>query len=220
MSQELSAHLYNCLRSDAYAVCRINGIGQAKIDDLKAITKIEKKILKNKYNSKDYAIDITSNSSALFTLSKLKKCLNTTKKINNNKLVTELVRRYFNDNNYSVQQEIFWRNPGGREIFPHQDRVYECKKHLSIVIPLSKVKLTSSPLVYCPIAEDIEVPHVFSIKNSRYCAKDFKYRYELPYTSGDIIIHTQSSLHKAKKPNIKSTRITYLRLIVKEILPK
>ncbi len=219
MSRELSVNLYNCLRSDAYAVFRIDGIGQAKIDDLKALARIEKQILKNKYNSKDYMVDKTSNSSALFTLSKLEKCLNTTKVIKNNRIVTELVRRYFDGVNYSIQQEIFWRNPGGREIFPHQDRVYDCDKHLSIVVPLSQVKIKSSPLVYCPIAEDIKVPHVFSLKNSRYCAKDFKYRYELPYTSNDIIIHTQTSLHKAKKPNIKSTRITYLRLIIKEILP-
>lgn len=218
MSQDLTAHLYNCLRSDAYAVFRIDGIEQSKIADLKELTRIEEQILRNEYNSKDYIIDKTSNSSVLFTLSKLKQCLNTTKMVKNNRIITQLLSRYFDNNSYSVQQEIFWRNPGGREIFPHQDRVYDCERHLSIIIPLSQVTLQSSPLVYCPISENIEVPHVFSFKNSRYCAKDRKYRYALPYTSDDIVVHTQSSLHKAKKPNTKGRRITYLRLIVKEML--
>ena len=108
MSQDLTAHLYNCLRSDAYAVFRIDGIEQSKIADLKELTRIEEQILRNEYNSKDYIIDKTSNSSVLFTLSKLKQCLNTTKMVKNNRIITQLLSRYFDNNSYSVQQEIFW----------------------------------------------------------------------------------------------------------------
>jgi hypothetical protein len=202
------------LKKQGYITFNIYDIEQRKEEDVKTIGKLEQNILSHKLEA-ECIVDTKSSNAELFTLSNIKSELETAKSIINQQDIRETIKYYLECEEPRFSQEIFWRNPGGLPITPHQDTCYTEKKHLSVIIPLTETSSKEGALQYAISSESEKYKHEFSIRQHQYYAKGIEgKKFIVPYQREQVIIHTPTSLHKARNPKKGGKRGIYIRLIV------
>ena len=202
------------LKNQGYATFKINNIEQHKEEDIKTIGRLEQNVLSRKLKA-ECIVDTKSSNAELFTLSNIKSELETARNVINQQDIREIIENYLESEKPRFSQEIFWRNPGGLPITPHQDICYTEKKHLSVIIPLTQTSSKEGALQYAISSESEKYKHEFSIRQHQYCAKGIEgKKFIVPYQREQVIIHTPTSLHKARNPKKGGKRGIYIRLIV------
>ena len=89
------------------------------------------------------------------------------------------------------------------------------KKNLLVIIPLTQTSIKEGALQYAITSESEKYKHEFSIRQHQYCAKGIEgKKFMVPYQREQVIIHTPTSLHKARNPTKGGKRGIYIRLIV------
>ena len=218
-SDNLLSLTYQSILLNGYAVIP-DSITKATLHhDFQLVDHFEKSIL-NRSCKANFILDDSKVSKYIYHLYSAPSDLKVWSIIKNNPMISQIIAKYFFRLPTNIQFEIFWRNPGGKPIQPHQDNSYSKVKQLSFVIPLSFISPHYSPLKYSPVSENTNLAHRFSFYNMAwYCIEmTSKNKFVMPYQSGDIIVHSEFSLHKASNPPSTAARITYARMLVSEIV--
>lgn len=128
----------------------------------------------------------------------------------------------FNPEEMVMSQEIFFRNPGGKPIFPHQDLIYEQtplkERILSLNISLTGLNYAEGRMSYfaCKIGDIL--PHRFNLKSGEWNLKSPESLKQpllhLNQHSIEAIWHTSFSIHKSRNPILSGNRGVVVRFIM------
>ena len=193
------------LITQGYKVFDLKNIDNHKQNDIKIISELEHNILTQKIKA-DCVVDGKAENTSLILLSNVSSNFESTKEVIKQQNIKEILENYLESEALEIRQEVFWRNPGGLPITPHQDICNLKQKHLSV---------EQGALQYTISDESKKYEHEFSISQHQYYAKKIgNKKFIVPYNKDQIIIHTPTSLHKARNPKKSGERSIYLRLIV------
>lgn len=202
------------LITQGYKVLDIKNIDNHKQNDMKIISELEHNILTQKIKA-DCVVDRKAENTSLVLLSNISSNFESTKEVMKQQNIKEILENYLESEALKIKQEVFWRNPGGLPITPHQDICNSKQKHLSVIIPLTQTSVEQGALQYTISDESKKYEHEFSLSQHQYYAKKIRNKkFIVPYNKDQIIIHTPTSLHKARNPKKGGERSVYLRLIV------
>lgn len=203
------------LIKNGYIVINLGNNETEKQQDIDMITEIEAKLLREEKELR-HRNETIKGQKHLFVLYETEDLMNMTKLVIKKAEVKEIMTRYLGTEDLDIQQQIFWRNPGGLPIPPHQDRVYENDRHLSIVIPMTSITKNSGALMYKKTSEETAYKHYYSFRLNQFCAIVGNGEYKLPYDQNDIVIHTYNNMHMAIRPTMTQKRGIYIRLVIKK----
>ena len=202
------------LKTQGYKVFDVKNINNHKQKDIKVVSELEHKILAKRIKA-ECMVDRKTEKPRLFTLNLIKPKLDTMKEVIKQQNIKETIENYLECEAIKIRQEVFWRNPGGLPITPHQDIIYSKQKHLSVVIPLTHTSVEEGALQYTISEESKRHKHEFSISQHQFYARETgNKKFLVPYSTDQVIVHTPTSLHKARNPIRNGKRCIYIRLMV------
>jgi ectoine hydroxylase-related dioxygenase (phytanoyl-CoA dioxygenase family) len=215
MNSSAVNHKQEELINNGYIVINVGNNKTEKHEDIDTINEIEKNLLSEEKELR-HRNETIKGKKYLFVLYETEDLMDMTKLVLKKAEVREIMTKYLETEALDIQQQIFWRNPGGLPIPPHQDRVYENERHLSIVIPLTSITKNSGALLYKNTSEETACKHYYSFKLNQFCAIVGNGEYKLPYDQNDIVIHTYNNMHMARRPTMTQRRGIYIRLVIKK----
>lgn len=137
-------------------------------------------------------------------------------------LMNSIAIELFKPNYITSSQEVFFRNPGGKPINPHQDIVYESSKQkhrtLSLVIKLAPVTYRQGHMSYYSVKYGESLDHHFDFKYAHWVLDSFggsrRRLLELEEPEIQSIWHTSFSIHKSRNPISGNYQGVFVRYIV------
>ena len=215
-NNEVSIHLKN-LELKSYSILRDQLAKRNLIIAEKELLQREIDILDMKEIAQ-YRLDIAKQKKMIYHIYSECSSKVLTDIIQSNSVLTDILNEYFLSDRYMLASQTFWINQGGMTISPHQDRSYDRDKQLNIIIPLSIHMNKKYAMSYSAVSKGTELDHKFNISKMVFYAKSIQdYKFEVQYKPGDIVLHTEFSLHKSRNMPKTEHRIMYARYVAKLI---